>query len=57
MRDRFLRGEEFFHADDMKEVERLDGTGEDCQQPAETQSMRVARGGIRVVVGPADDDD
>ena len=31
MRDRFLRGEEFFHADDMKEVERLDGTGEDYQ--------------------------
>ena len=56
MRERFLRGEEFFHADDMKEVERLDGTGEDYQQPAETQSMRVARGGIRVVGGPADDD-
>ena len=56
MRDRFLRGEEFFHADDMKDVERLDGTGKAYQQPVETHSMRVARGGIRVVVGSVDDD-
>ena len=56
MRERYLRGEGFFHAEDTKEVERLDGTGKAYQQPVETQSMRVARGGIRVVVGSADDD-
>lgn len=56
MRSRFLRGEAFFRDDDTTEAEPVDGNGKAYREPVETPSMRVARGGIRVVVGPADDD-
>ena len=56
MRGRYLRGEAFFHCDDSTEAEPVDGNGRAYREPVETQSMRVARGGIRVVVGSVDDD-